>query len=101
MCDENRMLKQVPADPVGKSGAEPAASDRTVSAQRPGRITEQFILSSLNFDGLVKSPEKSVFAICQSIKTVTYEAKNHKFRLFKGPSISKVKINYQYICFAG
>jgi hypothetical protein len=39
------------------------------------------------FDETVKSPENTVFAICQSIKTVTCEAKNHEFRLFTGPSV--------------
>jgi GntR family transcriptional regulator, transcriptional repressor for pyruvate dehydrogenase complex len=35
MCDESRMLKQVSADPAGKDSGEPAASDGTVSAERP------------------------------------------------------------------
>jgi hypothetical protein len=49
--------------------------------------SEKIIAGLINFDETVKSPEKTVFAICQSIKSTTYEAENYRFRLFTGPSI--------------
>lgn len=48
-----------------------------------------FVQSSFrtNFDEVVKSPEKAVFAIRQSIISIVYRAVIQRFRLFKRPSI--------------
>jgi hypothetical protein len=50
-------------------------------------------------DEAVKSPENAVFAICQTIISVSYSDGIRKFRLFTGPSyLADVQTNLRQGC---
>lgn len=68
-----------------KQHVERQAIQYGLSAEVPVDPGVRFLRRS-SFDETVKSYEKTVFTICQSIKTGTCEAKNHEFRLLTRPS---------------